>query len=93
MANAIRSIEARPIGTAALDIDDDTFQLVNPRSISKKDAWQLLPPKPKSHPASCESASTYEWTSFSRDPTAITPHIWAVEQRDQATHLACQRSP
>jgi hypothetical protein len=50
MANALRSIKARLIGTAALDIDDDTFQLVNPRLISKKDAWQLLPPETKEPP-------------------------------------------
>jgi deazaflavin-dependent oxidoreductase (nitroreductase family) len=37
-------------GTATLDIDDDTFELVNPRLISKKDAWQLLPPETKEPP-------------------------------------------
>jgi deazaflavin-dependent oxidoreductase (nitroreductase family) len=37
-------------GTATLDIDDDTFELVNPRLISKKDALQLLPPETKEPP-------------------------------------------
>jgi deazaflavin-dependent oxidoreductase (nitroreductase family) len=37
-------------GTATLDIDDDTFQLVNPRLISKKDARQLLPSETKEPP-------------------------------------------
>ena len=37
-------------GTATLDIDDDTFELVNPRLISKNDAWELLPSETKEPP-------------------------------------------
>lgn len=36
--------------TATLNIDDDTFELVNPRLISKKEARQLLPPDTKEPP-------------------------------------------
>jgi deazaflavin-dependent oxidoreductase (nitroreductase family) len=31
-------------GDTTLDIEDDTFALVNPRLISKEDAWQLISP-------------------------------------------------
>lgn len=37
-------------GTATLDIDNDTFELLNPRLVSKEDAWQLLPPETKEPP-------------------------------------------
>jgi len=37
-------------GTATLDIDNDIVELVNPRLISKEDAWQLLPPDTKKPP-------------------------------------------
>ncbi len=37
-------------GSATLNIDDDTFALVNPRLISRDDAWQLLPADTKEPP-------------------------------------------
>ncbi len=37
-------------GNATLDINDDTFALVNPRFISKEDAWHLLSPDTKEPP-------------------------------------------
>jgi deazaflavin-dependent oxidoreductase (nitroreductase family) len=37
-------------GDATLDIDHDTFKLVNPRLISKEDAWQLFLPDTKEPP-------------------------------------------
>jgi deazaflavin-dependent oxidoreductase (nitroreductase family) len=37
-------------GDAALDIDGDTFKLVNPRLVSKEAAWQLLSPDTKEPP-------------------------------------------
>ncbi len=37
-------------GDTTLDIEDDTFALVNPRLVSKEDAWQLLSPDTKKPP-------------------------------------------
>ena len=38
-------------GNATLDVDDAMFELVNPRLISKDDAWQLLSADTKAPPS------------------------------------------
>jgi len=38
-------------GDATLDVGHDTFELVNPRLISKEEAWQLLPADTKAPPS------------------------------------------